>query len=833
MKRTRLILDRYRPLRKAGKGGFGTVQVAWDERLQRTVAIKCVQLSETDAARAALPGADAVNRSFSQDSFDFPKDPDFLGSDDQTEYLAPPAAASGLGDGASYGADARAASSQGGEAARREPLPWEEDWESLQETSLSHFPDREFVSPFRSEDSFEHSQSSRSSFQSPLQGRTDIAPLDSINLEPSHHEDWALYQGLGRDLAEGPTAQTPLVRFLANIPGLDEARTAATLTDANIVAVYDFEVRGSTAYLIMEYVDGVTLTQVLKDTGSQFTLNMAAAIVSGVAHALEVAHSNGVLHLDIKPDNVLIDKKGKVKVTDFGLATLADASGHGKACGGTIGYMPLEQLAQESLDGRSDEWALASVVYEMLAGENPFKAKDLDAARVAIEEAELILPSLCWEEFGDDDGIDDIIFKALDPDVSERYKSVAQFARALKPYLGSASAGQKELAYVANGRSVSHSESLREQEQESYEGLSESGLSSRSSRRSRSSREERTAELAEVGAGLADSARSIWGHVKKPRESRSLSDRLTPGKIGLLARLFAAFASLVVGYFALSNVFATFLNSKADAATAITSQMAAWGMAPTAVFWGMLAALGALSFLFARFGVGALLSYTFLGIAAVLNGGVLAGVIFLIATFIWWWVLGRHDLAAANIGLAPGAVGIVGCNPAVALLSGYCLSAPYAVGSCVYGTFACMMLSGCSGATLFGWNVLLPGEIAAMSSATVGISHYLASQGIWVVVSSWVLSAVLLSLIRSNPSRMAALFGVGAAGVLQVFCLFLAAWVASGQRAFIPGIAGLLGTLFSIAVMFAVAYWSPAGADDDQLDYDEVPEGDYPSEYYE
>ena len=100
---------------------------------------------------------------------------------------------------------------------------------------------------------------------------------------------------------------------------------------------------------------------------------MAAAVFGSVAHALEVAHENQVLHLDIKPDDVLINRQGQVKVTDFGLATLADAGGFGAAGGCTIGYMPLEQMRGVSLDARCDEWALASVTYEMLAGENPFQ----------------------------------------------------------------------------------------------------------------------------------------------------------------------------------------------------------------------------------------------------------------------------------------------------------------------------------------------------------------------------------------------------------------------------------------------------------------------------
>lgn len=326
MARTRLILNRYLPLSEAGAGGFGTVQVAWDTRIQRKVAIKCIELDELDAARLAAPSADAPF-------------------------------------------DAQATVSLGGTD-----------------------PDATAV----------------------LEGRDGFIP---------------------------PSA-------LAHVPGLDEARTAALLTDSTIVAVYDFEVQGRTAYLIMEYVEGLTLTQLLDEHGDALTLDIVAAVFSDVAHALEVAHENRVLHLDIKPDNILIDGKGQVKVTDFGLAKLADASGFGAAGGGTIGYMPLEQMRGEDLDARCDEWALASVAYEMLTGGNPFLAETLPAAERAVEDAELVLPSLCWD--GLDAQVDDVLFYALDPDRDERYETVSDFAEEMEKFLGSAKRGRRQLAALVN-----------------------------------------------------------------------------------------------------------------------------------------------------------------------------------------------------------------------------------------------------------------------------------------------------------------------------------------------------------------------------------------------
>ena len=233
---------------------------------------------------------------------------------------------------------------------------------------------------------------------------------------------------------------------LDRIPGLAEARTAAMFQDPNIAGVLDFGVKDGFAYFIMEYVDGITLADLLAEFQDYITLDVVAAVFAGVAHALDVAHANQVLHLDIKPGNILINHQGEVKVTDFGLAELSGSSGFSKATGGTIGYMPLEQMRLEPLDARCDEWALASVVYEMLTGHNPFLADDLVAAQAAIEQADILLPSICRPEL--DEEADEVIFYALDPEKGERYDSVADFAEELQPFLGNIRRGTRQLAHL-------------------------------------------------------------------------------------------------------------------------------------------------------------------------------------------------------------------------------------------------------------------------------------------------------------------------------------------------------------------------------------------------
>lgn len=230
---------------------------------------------------------------------------------------------------------------------------------------------------------------------------------------------------------------------LSHIPGIDEARTAALLKDEHIVTIYDVAICDSYAYLIMEYIEGITLTQLMERYAHNITLDALTALFDGIAAALSVAHRASVLHLDIKPDNILITPDGKVKVTDFGLATLLDAAGRGQTAGGTIGYMPLEQITRQHLDVRTDEWALASLTYCLIAQENPFKASTLEEAQHILSTARVALPSACWEEIVPE--IDDVLLYALDPNPDNRYASIDDFAEEMDRFLGDAACGAEDL----------------------------------------------------------------------------------------------------------------------------------------------------------------------------------------------------------------------------------------------------------------------------------------------------------------------------------------------------------------------------------------------------
>lgn len=225
---------------------------------------------------------------------------------------------------------------------------------------------------------------------------------------------------------------------------LAETRTASMLAHPNIVAMLDFEADASNAYIIMEYVEGASLAELLDATDDGLlTADEAAAVADAVCDALAFAHDNGVLHLDIKPDNILIDASGRVRLADFGMAALSNATGYGGAVGGTIGYMPPEQLQSGQVDVRTDVFAIASVMYEALTGTMPFAATTLK------QSLELICGQLADPCALNDDVSHlsaDALLVALDPDPDVRPSSVRAFCDELMAGLGNPRIGRQSLA---------------------------------------------------------------------------------------------------------------------------------------------------------------------------------------------------------------------------------------------------------------------------------------------------------------------------------------------------------------------------------------------------
>ncbi|HUO51546.1 MAG TPA: serine/threonine-protein kinase, partial [Gemmatimonadaceae bacterium] len=164
---------------------------------------------------------------------------------------------------------------------------------------------------------------------------------------------------------------------------LREAEMAARLSHPNIVPIYSVDERGGLVYFVMALVEGESLAALLARP-ARITVPQARRVLHDVADALEYAHAHGVVHRDIKPDNILLDREsGRPMVTDFGIARAAEADGHLTVTGvavGTPAYMSPEQsMGERELDGRSDVYSLGVVGYQMLAGELPFKASSTPA----------------------------------------------------------------------------------------------------------------------------------------------------------------------------------------------------------------------------------------------------------------------------------------------------------------------------------------------------------------------------------------------------------------------------------------------------------------------
>jgi serine/threonine protein kinase len=195
---------------------------------------------------------------------------------------------------------------------------------------------------------------------------------------------------------------------------LREAQALARLSHPNIVAVHDFGEVDGLYYLLMEFVDGVTLRQLLQ--AHKMAPEEAVKIVPEICEALQFAHEQGIVHRDIKPENVLLDKQGRVKIADFGIAKLVGAEAprvsltEEQSVLGTPHYMAPEQVERPQLvDHRADIYSLGVVFYEMLTGELPL-GKFLPPSRKVQVDVRL----------------DQVVLHALEKEPERRYQHASE-----------------------------------------------------------------------------------------------------------------------------------------------------------------------------------------------------------------------------------------------------------------------------------------------------------------------------------------------------------------------------------------------------------------------
>jgi serine/threonine-protein kinase len=209
-----------------------------------------------------------------------------------------------------------------------------------------------------------------------------------------------------------------------------EARAAGILSHPNIVTIYDMAAEDEITYIAMEFVDGVSLEQLMAE-GRPLDVPAALNILRQTAAALDYAHSKGIVHRDVKPANVLIAGDA-VKVTDFGIAkaTAADQFTMTGAIVGTPNYMSPEQVQGLTVDGRADQFSLAVMAYELFTGEKPFSGEHLTTVVYKIVAEEPPPPFRLNATIGI--RADSVIRKALGKKPEARFATCAEFVSALE-----------------------------------------------------------------------------------------------------------------------------------------------------------------------------------------------------------------------------------------------------------------------------------------------------------------------------------------------------------------------------------------------------------------
>lgn len=220
-----------------------------------------------------------------------------------------------------------------------------------------------------------------------------------------------------------------------------ESQAAASLSHPNIVNVYDVGKEGNIHYIVMEYIEGKALSDLIREEGA-LNPRQAVAIAKQIAMALSLAHKNHIIHRDVKPHNILITKDGTAKITDFGIAkAISNATIVGNQTGtimGSVHYFSPEQARGGYVDEKSDIYSLGIVLYEMLTGKVPFDADNPVTVAVMHMNEDITPPSQIVADIPPD--VEDIVMKATSKYQVNRYKSADEMLTALS--LANYSAGQ-------------------------------------------------------------------------------------------------------------------------------------------------------------------------------------------------------------------------------------------------------------------------------------------------------------------------------------------------------------------------------------------------------
>ena len=215
----------------------------------------------------------------------------------------------------------------------------------------------------------------------------------------------------------------------------NESKAISLLNHPNIVKVYDVSVNDDLQYIVMEYVDGMTLREYLNERGGKLTSRETVHFISQILKALEHAHANGVVHRDIKPQNIMLLDNGQLRMMDFGIARISRAENQlsgGKAMG-SVHYISPEQAKGDETDFTSDIYSVGVMMYEMLSGHLPFDADDV--VEVAIKQITDKPKSLQELAPTVPHGLVEITERAMAKRPENRYASAAEMLGALNAYV--------------------------------------------------------------------------------------------------------------------------------------------------------------------------------------------------------------------------------------------------------------------------------------------------------------------------------------------------------------------------------------------------------------
>ena len=211
-----------------------------------------------------------------------------------------------------------------------------------------------------------------------------------------------------------------------------EAQSAAGLEHPNIVNIYDVGSENGMYFIVMEYVEGITLKTYIEKKG-QLNFKEAISIAIQVGRGIEAAHQKGIIHRDIKPQNIIISTEGKVKVTDFGIARAASSNTIHADVMGSVHYSSPEQARNGFVDGKSDIYSLGIVMYEMVTGRVPFDGDNTVAIAIQHLQEEMIAPSAYAPDLPV--SLEKIIMKATMKKADRRYATISDLLVDLKKAL--------------------------------------------------------------------------------------------------------------------------------------------------------------------------------------------------------------------------------------------------------------------------------------------------------------------------------------------------------------------------------------------------------------